>query len=162
MIFLYNNNKLNLKIMNNSYEKKKINYYILNYKYIMFVNIKDVYSLKNILLSHDIKSFFLKKIYIKSLFFLPVFSFLRNGKFLCIFINEEASFINIVKIFDNKSFFYSYKKAFSNLVSNITILKEYDNYKMNYTFIHFILKKIKIKIILLFLFFLISLIKIIK
>jgi hypothetical protein len=161
-MFIYNNNIFNLKIISNSYDKKKINYYILNYQYIIFININNVYNLKNILLSYNITSFFLKETYIKSLFFLPIFSFLRNGKFLCIFIKEESSFINIIKIFENKEIFYSYKKSFSNLILNTTILKEYNNYKMNYTFIHFILKKLKIKIILLFLFFLISLIKIIK
>ena len=147
---MYNNNKFNLNIMNKNYEKKKINYYILNYQYIIFINVIDIYSFKNTLLNNNILSFFLKVNYIKSLFSQPVFSFLKNGNLLCILINEESSFINIIKILENKYFFYIYKKSFSNLILNTTVLNEYSNYKMNYIFFHFLLKKIKIKIILLF------------
>src|SRR5690349_5870016 len=106
MIFMYNNNKFNLNIMNKSYEKKKINYYILNTQYIIFIKVIDIHRLKNILLNNNISSFFLKANYIKSLFSLPVFSFLRNGNLLCILINEESSFINIIRILENKYLFY--------------------------------------------------------
>ena len=154
--------KLRLNIVNINYKKIKINYNFLNHKYIIFINNEKLNNLKNYLLEKNILSFFLKDFYIKCLFNLPSFSFLRNGNFLCIFINDTISFINIIKNLNNKQLFYSYNNCLSNIIINSEILKEYEKYNMNYIYIQFILKKIKIKIILLFLFFLISLIKCIK
>lgn len=160
MLLRFNN--LNLNIIDISYKKIKINYYFLNYKYIIFLKINDVYNFKNKLLNYNIFSFSLKNNYIKSLFNLPSFFFLRGGSSLCIFINDTISFINIIKILENKQFFYAYKYSLSNIYMHINILKNYEKYNMNYIFIQFILKKIKIKIIILLFLFLILLIKYIK
>jgi hypothetical protein len=93
---------------------------------------------------------------------MPFFSFLNDNKLLCIFINDINIFINIINILENKQFLYSYKNCLSNIVLNSDVLNEYNKYQKNYTFIQFILKKIKIKIIILLLFLLVSLIKYIK
>jgi hypothetical protein len=162
MLNLANFYKLRLNIIDINYKKIKINYNFLNHRYIIYINSDNLYNLKDYLLKKNILSFFLQDFYIKSLFYLPSFSFLRNGNFLCIFIKDTISFINIIKNLNNKQFFYSYYNCFSNLIINTEILKEYEKYNMNYIFIQFILKKIKIKIIILFIFFLISLIKSIK
>jgi hypothetical protein len=162
MLNLSNFYKLRLNIVNINYKKIKINYNFLNHKYIIFINNDELNNFKNYLLEKNILGFFFKDSYIKSLFNLPSFSFLRNSKFLCIFIKDTISFINIIKVLNNKQFFYSYNNCLSNIIINSEIIKEYEKYNMNYIYIQFILKKMKIKIILLFLFFLISLIKCIK
>jgi hypothetical protein len=154
-------NKSNISIISSNYNKKKINYFFLNYNYIIFINVDKINDIKNSLFSFNISSFFLKKSQIKSIFTFP-FSFLNDNKLLCIFINDIKLFINIVKVLEKKQFFYSYKNSLSNIIFNYNVLNEYDKYNENYIYIHFILNKIKIKIIILFLFLLISLIKYIK
>jgi len=155
-------NKSNINVINSNFNKKKINYFFFNFKYIIYINIDNMNYIKNKLFYYNIFSIFLKKNQIKSIFTIPFFSFLNDNKLLCIFINDIKIFINIIKVLENKQFFYSYKNCFSNIVFNYNILNEYNKYNENYTFIQFILNKIKIKIILLFLFLLISLIKNIK
>jgi hypothetical protein len=154
-------NKSNISIISSNYNKKKINYFFLNYNYIIFINAEKIDYIKNNLFSCNISSFFLKKNQIKSIFTFP-FSFLNDNKLLCIFINDIKLFINIIKVLENKQFFYSYKNCLSNIIFNYNVLNEYDKYNDNYIYIYFILNKIKIKIILLFLFLLTSLIKYIK
>ena len=155
-------NKSNINVINSNFNKKKINYFFFNFKYIIYINIDNMNYIKNKLFYYNIFSIFLKKSQIKSIFTIPFFSFLNDNKLLCIFINDIKIFINIIKVLENKQFFYSYKNCFSNVVFNYNILNEYNKYNENYTFIQFTLNKIKIKIILLFLFLLISLIKNIK
>jgi len=155
-------NKSNINVINSNFNKKKINYFFFNFKYIIYINIDNMNYIKNKLFYYNIFSIFLKKNQIKSIFTIPFFSFLNDNKLLCIFINDIKIFINIIKVLENKQFFYSYKNCFSNIVFNYNILNEYNKYNENYTFIQFTLNKIKIKIILLFLFLLISLIKNIK
>ena len=155
-------NKSNINVINSNFNKKKINYFFFNYNYIIYINIDNINYIKNKLFDYNIFSICLKKNQIKSIFTIPFFSFLNDNKLLCIFINDIKIFINIIKILENKQFFYSYKNCFSNIVFNYNILNEYNKYNENYTFIQFTLNKIKIKIILLFLFLLISLIKNIK
>ena len=155
-------NKSNINVINSNFNKKKINYFFFNFNYIIYINIDNMNYIKNKLFYYNIFSIFLKKNQIKSIFTIPFFSFLNDNKLLCIFINDIKIFINIIKVLENKQFFYSYKNCFSNIVFNYNILNEYNKYNENYTFIQFTLNKIKIKIILLFLFLLISLIKNIK
>jgi hypothetical protein len=162
MLGSFNFIKLNCKIIGINYEKIKINYNFLNYKYIIFLNSNKIYDLKNFLLKNEIFSISLKNKNIKSVFNLPSFSFLRNGAYLCILINDTISFINTINNLNDKQFFFSYKKSLSNVNNNNNIIKEYNKYNMNYIYIQFFIKKIKIKIIILFLFLLISLIKYIK
>src|SRR6201994_5094205 len=155
-------NKRNLNVINSNFNKKKINYFFFNFNYIIYINIDNINYIKNKLFYYNIFSIFLKKNQIKSIFTIPFFSFLNDNKLLCIFINDIKIFINIIKVLENKQFFYSYKNCFSNIVFNYNILNEYNKYNENYTFIQFTLNKIKIKIIILLLFLLISLIKNIK
>lgn len=154
--------ELNCRISSISYNKIKVNNSFLSYKYIIFFNADKVYSLKNFLLNNDIVSVSLKNKDIKSLFDLPYFSFLNNGDFLCILIKDVSSFISTINYLNDKQFFYSYKYSLSNITFGHNVLKEYYKYNSNYVYIQFFIKKLKIKIIILFLFFLISLIKYIK
>jgi len=154
MGIFFNNNKKNLNILDINYNKKKINYFFLNIK------LYDLLYLKTKLLNYNIFSLIIKDHFIKSMFDLPNFAFLRGEG--CLFINDINIFMDIINILEKKQFFYSYKNCFSNLVTNFNILKEYNKYNINYIYIQLILKKIKIKIVILFLFFLISLIKYIK
>ena len=155
-------NKSNINVINSNFNKKKINYFFFNFKYIIYINIDNMNYIKNKLFYYNIFSIFLKKNQIKSIFTIPFFSFLNDNKLLCIFIKDIKIFINIIKVLENKQFFYSYKNCFSNIVFNNTIINEYNKYNENYIFIQFTLNKIKIKIITLLLFLLISLIKNIK
>src|ERR1700748_1766150 len=152
-------NKSNINVINSNFNKKKINFFFLNFNYIIYININYI---KNKLFFFNIFSIFLKKSQIKSIFTIPFFSFINDNKLLCIFINDIKTFINVIKVLENKQFFYSYKNCFSNVVFNYNILNEYNKYNENYIFIQFTLNKIKIKIIILLLFLLISLIKNIK
>jgi len=162
MGIVYNNNNKNLNILDINYNKIKINNLFLNSKFIIYIKLYDMLYLKTKLLNYNIFSLIIKTHFIKSIFDLSNFSFLRGEGYLCLFINDIITFINVINIFEKKQFFFSYKKCFSNLVTNFDILKEYNKYNINYIYIQLILKKIKIKIIILFLFFLISLIKNIK
>jgi hypothetical protein len=155
-------NKGNINVICSNYKKKKINFFFLNFNYIIYISNNNVNYIKNQLFHYNISSFFLKKNEIKSIFVMPFFSFLNDNKLLCIFINDINIFINIINILENKQFLYSYKNCLSNIVLNSDVLNEYNKYQKNYTFIQFILKKIKIKIIILLLFLLVSLIKYIK
>jgi hypothetical protein len=161
MIAFFKLNKSNTNVINSNFNKKKINYFFLNFNYIIYINVNNLNYIKNKLFLNNVFSIFLKKNQIKSMFTLP-FSFLNDNKLLCIFINNIKEFINVIKVLENKQFFYSYKNCFSNIVSNYNVLNEFNKYNENYIFIQFILNKIKIKIIILFLFLLISLIKYIK
>jgi hypothetical protein len=156
MLIQLNNNKLKY-----SYNKLKINNLFLNNKFIIYINLNYNFFLKNRLLNYKVQSLVFKKKEFKQLFNLSKFSFLRNN-LLCIFINDNKSFIDIIKLLENKTIFYSYKNCFSNMIFNLDIINEYNKYNINYVYIQLILKKIKIKIIILILFFLFSIIKCIK
>jgi hypothetical protein len=159
MSILFNKNKYNYSIIKISYQKLKINYLFLNSKFIIYIPFNNMYSLKNKILIYNLTNFILNKKYIKSLFSFLNFSFLRNNNCLCVFINNNNNFIDIINVLEYKQFYYSYKSSFSNLNVNTNVLEEYNKYNVNYIYIQFILKKIKIKIIILLLFFLISIIK---
>jgi hypothetical protein len=151
-----------MNIINTNYKKIKINNLFLSFKFIIYINLNNQFHLKNKIINNDLYSLSLNEKYIKSIFNIPNFSFLRNNNLLCIFINDKNKFIDIIKLLENKQFFYSYKNCISNFVINLNVLDEYQKYNTNYIYIQFILKKIKIKILFLFLFFLISIIKCIK
>lgn len=162
MLTFFKLNKSNVNVIYSNYNKKKINYFFLNFNYIIYINANNINFIKNQLFRYNIFSIYLKKNQIKSIFTMPFFSFLNDNKLLCIFINDVNIFINIINILENKQFFYSYKNCLSNIILNSDILNEYNKYYKNYIFFQFILKKIKIKIIILLLFLLVSLIKYIK
>jgi hypothetical protein len=162
MLMFFNYNKQKLNVININCKKMKINYLFLTFKFIIFVNFNNYLFLKNKLINHDLFSLFLKEKYIKYLFNIPHFSFLKNNNYLCIFIDNVIMFINIMKMLENKLFFFSYNKSISNITTNFNILMQYNKYNINYVYIQFILKKLKIKIIILLFLFLISIIKYIK
>lgn len=145
-----------------SYRKNKINYFFFNFKFIIYINIHNNFILKNKILNNNVYNLMLKENYVKALFNIPYFSFLSNNKLLCIFTNDITLFLNIIKLLENKQFFYSYKNCLSNIILNFNVLLEFNKYNINYIYIQFIIKKIKIKIILLLFFFLFSLIRCIK
>jgi hypothetical protein len=159
MSVFYNLNKIKLNIINISYNKIKINENFSNYKIIIYIKINNIFLLKNKISNLSI---FLKNSYIKSLFKIPNFFFLKGERFFCIFINDFKEFLYVVKNLENFKFYYSYKNSFSNLIMNNKILEEFNKYNNNNFYIIFILKKIIIKIIILLLFFSIFLIKYIE
>jgi hypothetical protein len=160
-VFFYKN-KVSLNIIDSCYNKFKFNNMFLNFNFVIYIKFKNIFKFKNILLNLNILSIYLKKSYIKSLFKMPNFNFLKSENFFCIFINNLKEFLHIIKLLDNIQFYYSYKNSFSNIIINSQIIEEYNKYNNNYIYIQFFLKLIKIKIIILFLFLLISVIKYIK
>lgn len=160
-VFFYKN-KINLNIIDINYNKTKINNLFLNNNYIIIINNNYLFKFKNLFLNLNIISISLKMLYIKTLFKMPNFKFLKGENNFCVFINNLEEFIHIIKLLDNIQFYFVYKKSFSNLIINEQILVEFNKYKNNYFFIQFFLKKIIIKIILLFLILFISLITYIK
>ena len=160
MSILYNKNKYNLKVLNVYYKKIKINNLFLNNKFIIFIN--NNYFLKNLILKYKLCSLILEKKYIKSLFDIPSYYFFKNNQILCVFLNDWLKFLDIIKILENKYIFFLYKKCLSNLMDNLTFLNIYNKYNNNFIYIQLLLNKIKVKIIILLLFFLISIIKYIK
>lgn len=87
---------------------------------------------------------------------MPSFLFLKSSQYLCLFINDLETFINITKSLDNKFIFYSYKNRLSNVMKSTELLTLLNIYNNNYIYIQFILKKIKIKVIILLFLFLIT------
>lgn len=157
-----NRNKVKFNIINTSYKKIKINNLFYIHEFIIYIKFNEINTLKNKFLNYNIMNFILNDKYIKVLFNLPNFSFLRGEGLLRLFIDNMFTFINIVKILETKQFYYSYKYCFSNMIKGYDILNDYNKYNMNYVYIQFILKKKIIKIIILLLFFLIYIIKYIK
>jgi hypothetical protein len=100
--------KTNLNIIDISLKKKKINNNFLNNKFIIFFNVNKInyYSLKNYLLKKNILNYLLKSNDIKSVFNFNDFNFLKNSAFLCIFINDIISFINVITFINEKQFFF--------------------------------------------------------
>jgi len=160
-VFFYRN-KVNLNIIDINYNKLKINNLFLNNKYIIIINKNKFLKFKNLFLNLNIISINLKMLYIKILFKMPNFKFLKGENLFFIFINSSEEFINILKLFDNTPLYYIYNRSFSNLIINYKIIEEFYKYTKNYIFIQFFLKKIIIKIIILILLFFLSLIKYIK
>jgi hypothetical protein len=171
MLTFFNSNEINIKVIDKNYKKMQINFLFILYNYIIYIepsnksNYDNILNIKRKVLNLNLLNLNLNNKYIKALFNLSNFSFLKGDNYLCIFINSENSFINIIKELNNIKFFYSYKKSFSEFfINNNKLIEYYLKYNIDYIFIQlqFILKKIKIKIIFLFLFFLISLIKYIQ
>lgn len=160
-IFFYNN-RVNLNIININYNKILINYLFSHYKYIIFIKINNLLKFKNLLLRNNIISFHLKKTYLKSVFEISNFKFLKGKDFFNIFTNDLKEFLYIVTLFEKKEFYYTYKNSFSNLITNNQIIEQFNNYNKNYVYIQFFIKLIVIKIILLLILFLFSFIKYIK
>ena len=71
-------NKSNINVINSNFNKKKINYFFFNFKYIIYINIDNMNYIKNKLFYYNIFSIFLKKNQIKSIFTIPFFSFLND------------------------------------------------------------------------------------
>lgn len=138
--------------------KVKINNLFLFFKFIIFINVKvnDLSYLKTIFLKYNISSLILKKKDIKDIFSIPSFLFLKGGQYICGFVNDETTFLSIIKAFENKKIFYSYKKNLNNIITCTDILDIYNKYNNNYIYIQFILEQIKIKVIILLFLFLIT------
>src|SRR3954453_23072639 len=111
LIFFNKNNKDKLHTININYKKIKINNYFLNSKFIIYINLSNNFIFKNKIINYDLYSLILKENYIKSLFNIFHFSFLRNNNYLCIFINNIITFINVIILLENKLLFFSYKNS---------------------------------------------------
>jgi len=85
----------NIKILNIIYLKKKINYLFSNCKFILFLEINNIFDLKKILLKYNLFSLVMKDREIKSLFDMPNFLFIRGSQYLCCFINDIETLINV-------------------------------------------------------------------
>ena len=162
MSILNNINKVNINIINNNYNKIKINYVFSNFNFIIYLKNEKIFYLKNKLSNYNVFSLILNNKFIKSLFKIPNFSFLKGDNFLCIFIDDIKLFINIIQILEKVDIFYSYKNSYSNITNTFKILNDFNKYNFNFSIIQFIIKKLIIKIILIINFFIISLIKNIK
>lgn len=86
MSIFYNVNKININKININYRKIKIRQLIKNNKFIILLNMEDVFFIKNTLLNHNIPSLMLKKKYIKTLFSFSNFLFLEGESFFLYFL----------------------------------------------------------------------------
>jgi hypothetical protein len=156
MSILNNINKVNVNIINYNYKKIKINYFFSNFNFIIYFKNEKINFLKNKLSNYNIFSLILNNKFIKSLFKIPNFSFLKGDNLLCIFINDIKLFINIIQILEKVDIFYSYKNSYSNITNTFQILNDFNKYNFNFSIIQFIIKKLIIKIILIINFFILS------
>lgn len=153
----YNNLILNYNLL---YLDKLIKYnlFIIFFNYNKLSNY-NLLILKNEILKEDCISLTLNRKYINKMFF-NYFNFLSSCIF-CIFINNYFKFKQIVTILKDINFFYSYKKMFSNITNKTTILNQINIYK-NLTFLHYIIFKIIFNIIIILLYYILSIIKFLK
>lgn len=110
----------------------------------------DLLDLKNDLFKYGSKSMVIKAKYIKVLFS-NYFTFFKSAC-MCIFISDMNQFLNIIKILNNLSFFYSFNKAFSNIMNSETLLYQHNIYSF-YISLHYIVFKLINNIILIILYY---------
>jgi hypothetical protein len=141
---LYNNNN----ILN-------FDYFINNYKYIIFLNInkinkKKLFNLKNEILKLDGKSIILNQTYIYSLLNSFDFKFLGSN-LIFIFLKNIENFIYIISMLDNIFIFFSFNKYISNIFINSDIIKFNNKSKNIIIFLHLIIIKFIFNIIIIIL-----------
>lgn len=139
---LYNNNN----ILN-------FEYFIKNYKYIIFFNMnklkkKNLFYLKNEILKLKGKSIVLNNTYIYSLLDSFDFKFLGSD-IIFVFLKNLEDFIYTLKALDNIYIFFSYNKYMSNMYKNEYIIKLYNTYNNIIIYLHYIIIKLLYLIIIL-------------
>lgn len=153
----YNNLIINYNLLYLDY-LIKFNFFIIFFNYNKLSNTV-LLNLKNEIQKEDCVSLTLNKNYINKMF-LNYFMFLSSYVF-CIFINNNLKFFKIIKLLNNINFFFSYKKIFSNIVNKDIVLKQLDLYS-NLKYLHYIIFKIIFNIIVILLYFILSVLKYIK
>jgi len=117
---------------------------------------RDLYNLKNEILKIGLKSYVANSAFIKKAFD-ESFQYLNSNVFF-IFCNKLLHFIFISKFLNNTNFFCVFNKCISQ-ASNKSIFPLFNS---NLNFIHFILFKLLFNILILLLFYVVSLIKSLK
>ena len=77
------------------------------------------------------------------------FAFIQSSC-MCIFINNNTQFLNIIKILKNLTYFYSFNKCFSNITNSVLLLDQHNIYEY-YIIFHYIIFKLINNIILILL-----------
>jgi hypothetical protein len=119
----------------------------------------DILDLKNELFKYGAKSMVIKAKYIKILFS-NSFAFIKSSC-MCIFINNITQFLNIIKILNNLTYFYSFNKCFSNIINSALLLDQHNIYEY-YIIFHYIIFKLINNIILIILIYISLFINLLK
>lgn len=153
----YNNLLLNYNILYlNSLINKSIFIIFFNYSQLSNTNLL---NLKNNIINEGSISLVLNKRHIRKIFS-SSFKFLSSHTF-CIFIPDFNKFFNIIKLLNNVTFFYTFKKSFSCVLNKNIILNQSEKYK-NFQIFHYILFKILFNILILILYYITLIIKYLK
>lgn len=142
-------------IINKNYKLLYLDYLININKFIIFINFEKLKEIQAIF-NENIKYFIVNSFYIKKLFMLN-FLYL-SSYFIFIFMNNIDTFINMVKVLDEKKFGFSYKYCLSNFINRKTFI----NQLVNFNYIHFVIFKLVYNIIILLFLFLYSIVKFIN
>lgn len=153
----YNNLLLNYNIL-------YLNNLINNNNFIIFFNYSQLsntslLNLKNNIINEGSVSLVLNKRYIHKIFS-NSFKFLSSHTF-CIFISDFNKFLNVIKLLNNITFFYSFKKSFSGVLNKNIILNQFEKYK-NFQIFHYILFKVLFNILILILYYITLIVKYLK
>ena len=136
----------------------KFNLFIIFFNYNKLTNY-NLLCLKNEIAKEDCVTLTLNRKYINRIFF-NYFNFLSSHIF-CIFINNYIKFKKIISLLNNINFFYSYKKNFSNITNKSIILNHINVYE-NLKYLHYIIFKVIFNIIIILLYFIVSIVKYLK
>jgi len=116
----------------------------------------NILDLKTELLKYGSNSLVLKAQYIEILFS-NHFEFMK-ASCLFIFANDIIQFKNVIKLFNNTLFFYSFNKCFSNITNFHMVLYQQQLYE-NYLIVHYIIFKLINNITLILLLYIMLFIK---
>lgn len=136
----------------------KFNLFIIFFNYNKLTNY-NLLCLKNEISKEDCVNLILNRKYINRIFS-NYFNFLSSHMF-CIFINNYIKFKKIINLLNNINFFYSYKKRFSNIANKIVILNQINFYE-NLKYLHYIIFKVIFNIIIILLYYILSILKYLK
>lgn len=134
------------------------NNFIIFFNYSQLSNL-NLLNLKNEIIQENCISLVLNKKYIHKIFS-NCFKFLSSHMF-CIFISDFNKFLNIIKLLNNITFFYSFKKFFSCILNKDKLLNQFEKYK-NFQIFHYIIFKLICNIIILFIYYITLIIKYLK
>jgi len=154
-----------LNIVKANYSLLYLNDLIENNNFIIFFNYSKLsnsmlLNLKNDLLKEDVRCLVVNSKYIKRLF--VVNFFFLSSFIMLICVSNLKQFLNIIKILSNIKFFYSFKNCFSNIINNNILFEQNNSIKFYYVYIHYIIFKLILNIIIILLYLLISMVKLIN
>lgn len=152
-------NYIDLNIINKNFRLLYLNYLVSVNKFILFFNYDKLFEIQKLnLIFDDIKCLILNSFNIKHLF-ISNFYFL-SSYVISIFIKNINQFYNIIQLIENKQFFFSFNFCLSKYIDKKIFFNQiYDN---NFKFLHYLIFKLIFNIIILILFFFVSIIKFLK